>query len=392
MLSIQKGVWLLALCLVTTVAWPVLAAEEGKKSGDAPAAEKSDVEVDPFVVPDGAPKELMEYIKKLVSTPIKSADAMAKTRESILKAAEKILAAKPSDEEMEFAVQAKMNMLKDPEKLAAFAEELKKAGREKFARQVRGFAMQLELRGSSVASPEKLKVLVNKVVKFLKEAPPQPSEVMLAFTAGRLAEATDDNQFATDAYSSFAKIFTASDNAKLKELAQMFEGVVRRLNLLGNEITIEGVLLGGEKFDWSKYAGKVVLVDFWATWCGPCVGEIPSMKKCYELYHDKGFDIVGLSCDRNLADLEKFVKEKEIPWAIVYGDGKPSPTVSYYGIMGIPTMILVGKDGKVVSLSARGEDLKKELEKLLGPVEEKKDAEGEKKEEQDEKAGDGKEE
>jgi len=315
MLSIQKGVWLLALCLVTTVAWPVLAAEEGKKPGDAPAAEKSDVEVDPFVVPDGAPKELMEYIKKLVSTPIKSADAMAKTQESILKAAEKILAAKPSDEEMEFAVQAKMNMLKDPEKLAAFAEELKKAGREKFARQVRGFAMQLELRGSSVASPEKLKVLVNKVVKFLKEAPPQPSEVMLAFTAGRLAEATDDNQFATDAYSSFAKIFTASDNAKLKELAQMFEGVVRRLNLLGNEITIEGVLLGGEKFDWSKYAGKVVLVDFWATWCGPCVGEIPSMKKCYELYHDKGFDIVGLSCDRNLADLEKFVKEKEIPWA-----------------------------------------------------------------------------
>ena len=64
---------------------------------------------------------------------------------------------------------------------------------------------------------------------------------------------------------------------------------------------------------------------------------------------------------------------EEIPWAIVYGDtGKPSPTVAYYGVMAIPTMILVGKDGKVVSLNARGERLRKELTKLLGPVEEKK--------------------
>jgi len=124
---------------------------------------------------------------------------------------------------------------------------------------------------------------------------------------------------------------------------------------------------------WDALKGTVVVLEFWATWCGPCVQEIPNMKKNYELYHDKGFEIVGLSCDHKLEDLEKFVKERKIPWAIVFGDGKPSPTVSYYGIMGIPTMILVGKDGKVLSLNARGEELNKELEKLLGPVEEKKD-------------------
>ena len=98
------------------------------------------------------------------------------------------------------------------------------------------------------------------------------------------------------------------------------------------------------------------------------------MKKCYDLYHAKGFDIVGISCDRNPIDLEKFVKEKSIPWAIVFGDGKPSPTVSYYGIMAIPTTILVGKDGKVVSLNVHGDNLKEELVKLLGPAEENKEA------------------
>ena len=96
------------------------------------------------------------------------------------------------------------------------------------------------------------------------------------------------------------------------------------------------------------------------------------MRGCYELYHNKGFDIVAISLDRNLADVEDFAKERAIPWTIVVGDGKPSPTVNYYGIMSIPATVLVGKDGKVVSLNVTGEALRGQLEKLLGPPEEKK--------------------
>ena len=135
---------------------------------------------------------------------------------------------------------------------------------------------------------------------------------------------------------------------------------------------VEGKVLGGGAFDWSKCLGNVVLVDFWATWCGPCVRDLPDLRGCYESYHDKGFEIVAISLDREVADVEAFAKKRAIPWTIIVGDGKPSPTVNYYGIMNVPVTVLVGKDGKVVAMNVTGETLGAQLEKLLGPVEEKK--------------------
>jgi len=377
----RNTVGLAILLLAAIAAWPASAADEKKGAGDKPTAaqpgkKKTAEQAGPFVVPDGTPKELAEFIKKLKPQLSRDYETATKAQRAILKAAEKILASKGNAAEMKFAAEAKMNMLQNEKQLAAFAEELKKGGHENLARQVRGFTLQLELNKAMKAGPEKRKEAIGDALKFFEATPPQPPDVGLAFTVGRLAEKAGDNNLAINTYRSLTKVFGASKDENLVDLAKTAEGAVRRLELPGNTMRIEGKLLGGGAFDWSKYAGKVVLVDFWATWWGPCVAEIPKMKKSYDLYHGKGFEIVGLSCDRNLADLEKFVKEKNIPWAIVFGDDKPSPAVSYYGITAIPTMILVGKDGRVASLNVHGDNLKEKLAKLLGPVEEKKEAKG----------------
>ena len=70
----------------------------------------------------------------------------------------------------------------------------------------------------------------------------------------------------------------------------------------------------GHEVDLAQMRGKVVLIDFWATWCGPCVAELPNVLKAYEKLHPKGFEIVGISLDSDRAKLETFIKEKNMTW------------------------------------------------------------------------------
>ncbi len=162
--------------------------------------------------------------------------------------------------------------------------------------------------------------------------------------------------------------YAASDDANRQRIAERFEGKIRFAELVGNEMKVEGLYLDGTEIDWASYRGKVVLVDFWATWCGPCVGEIPNMTKMYEKYNAAGFEILGYSIDDDLERLRKFEEDRKLPWKTasrkLTQDAEKDYVIvsSYYGVTSIPTMVLVGKDGKVLSTKARGE----ELVRLLG--------------------------
>ncbi|WP_395748026.1 TlpA family protein disulfide reductase [Prosthecobacter sp.] len=121
----------------------------------------------------------------------------------------------------------------------------------------------------------------------------------------------------------------------------------------------------GREVDVSKLQGKVVLIDFWATWCGPCVAELPNVLKAYKELHPKGFEIVGISLDSDKSKLEAFVKEKGMEWPQYFdGKGWQNEISSKYGINSIPAMWLLNKKGMVVSTNARG-DLETKVTKLL---------------------------
>ena len=122
-----------------------------------------------------------------------------------------------------------------------------------------------------------------------------------------------------------------------------------------------------------------MLVDFWATWCGPCVAEVPNVLALYNKYHDAVFDVLGYSLDEDLEALERFEEERQLPWRTAVHklsleanekEGKNYTNLTeYYGVNAIPTMILVDKDGKVIDTQARGERLKELLEKAFPDVE-----------------------
>jgi thiol-disulfide isomerase/thioredoxin len=130
-------------------------------------------------------------------------------------------------------------------------------------------------------------------------------------------------------------------------------------------LEIKFTAVDGKEVDLANLRGKVVLIDFWATWCGPCVGEVPNVVKSYEKLHPKGFEIVGISLDSDKAALESFVKDKKMTWP-QYFDGKQwkNEIATKYGVNSIPAMWLVDKKGMVVSTNARGK-LEELVEKYL---------------------------
>ncbi len=91
----------------------------------------------------------------------------------------------------------------------------------------------------------------------------------------------------------------ATSNEDIRSFGEVLKtGAVRRARLLtGDPVKVSGKTIDGKPFDISQYKGKVVIVDFWATWCGPCLAELPNLKKIYEKYHDRGLEIVGVNLD-----------------------------------------------------------------------------------------------
>ena len=112
--------------------------------------------------------------------------------------------------------------------------------------------------------------------------------------------------------------------------------------------------LDGREVDLSKMKGKVVLIDFWATWCEPCVLEIPSVKKTYNALHAKGFEIIRISMDSDNKKLEDFIAKSDMPWPQFFdGKGWQTSLAKEHGISSIPAMWLIDKEGNLVDQNAR---------------------------------------
>jgi thiol-disulfide isomerase/thioredoxin len=140
----------------------------------------------------------------------------------------------------------------------------------------------------------------------------------------------------------------------------------KRLKVGSEPIAFEVTSIEGKKISTEQYKGKVLLLDFWATWCAPCKQEMPSVKKVYGKYNEKGFEIVGISLDRSRGDLDRYLASNNIQWPQFF-DGKywQNEIAVKYGVSSIPATFLIDKKGKIRYKSLRGNQLEVAVKELL---------------------------
>ncbi len=132
----------------------------------------------------------------------------------------------------------------------------------------------------------------------------------------------------------------------------------------------ELVDMAGKSVDLKKYNGKVVLIDFWATWCGPCLQEIPNIEEAFEAYNKDGFEVIGINLDEDRSLLQSFLASKKMLWT-TYVSSKPdaigfdTPLAKEIGISAIPFIAIVGKDGNVAGIHIRGRKIREKIVELL---------------------------
>ena len=204
-----------------------------------------------------------------------------------------------------------------------------------------------------VAFIEQLPNLVSAADEWNKEAGEDKLEELLSANPRIAAHPVTVN---------LKKRMAAADAAR-KERAERNKEVVGKRFL-----DFEGPDPDGNMHKLSEYAGKGkwVLVDFWASWCAPCKGEMPNVVTAYELYHDKGLEIVGISFDREKEAWTAAITDWKMPWTHLYGmkDGQAN-VGELYGVTGIPDNVLIDPDGNVVARSLRGQDLADKIEEIF---------------------------
>ena len=161
------------------------------------------------------------------------------------------------------------------------------------------------------------------------------------------------------------------DNYHAKYLSVLIEKAkTKNLVAVGKKyVNVETIDIDGKKLNLSSVIGegKYVLIDFWATWCSPCIAEMPYLLKDYAKYNSKGFEIFAISIDAKKELWETFSETENLPWinTIIQTEEKKNAQLKY-NVSAIPANFLIGPEGTIIAMDLRGEKLEEKLNELLG--------------------------
>ncbi len=318
--------------------------------------------------------ELVDFLLEMEEKP-KSIRRRPGFYEAVVDAADRIRQSDAKDRFKLIATQAKLDVLHEAacrgkaiadEQLTEFVTELADAQHPSITRQVAFFRLEHKVMAVDKLPLDQVPALLDEIEAYFSElGKPQARHLRLASATIHAINRLEDDDQREELFVKFGTLFAKSES---KEMASYGRKLARSEDtppdLIGKTLELTGSTALGPPLDWTSYRGKVVLVDFWATWCGPCLREMPRLKAIYAQYKERGFDVVGISLDRDLDAVDKFLQEQEIAWTNVLGE-ETQPLAKKYGVRGIPTMMLVDREGKVIAVAHQVDKLEDKIKEAL---------------------------
>jgi thiol-disulfide isomerase/thioredoxin len=322
-------------------------------------------------------EQLSAYILKMLDKP-KSIQARPGFCAAVCEACDRLMGANPPATQAEFfvAAEAKFEALhkqactgdaEADQQLAAFVAKMKADERPRIARQVAFFEQERKVLDAIEGPMESVPEVLKELQEYYAQEKLGPKHLRMASSTVALINRLEDGDAREKHFGEFGKTFATSSD---KELARYGKKLAKKpaateSDLVGQSLELSGTTASGGAFAWETYRGKVVLVDFWATWCGPCRREMPNVKALHEKLRERGFAVVGVSLDEDQEALAAYLEENAIAWETLAGEGTQQ-LAEKYGVRGIPTMMLIDKEGKIAGVAHNVAALAPIAEKLLG--------------------------
>lgn len=207
--------------------------------------------------------------------------------------------------------------------------------------------------------------LADAVIRVGKVDPPPPTALIMLQKTAERAEAIGENDLAKQMFTLVGQKFPKD------RMGKFAEGAIHRIDMVGKPLgEFQGPTFGGKTLALADFKGKVVLIDYWATWCPPCVEEFPELRAMYEKLKSRGFEVLGVCLDSSPDQAELFLNQRKCTWPQILtgeggGDALLSPLALRFGVHAIPVKLLIDREGTLVATGNSLADVAEKLYKLF---------------------------